>query len=132
MFDLLTNILIWIIVIPIFVILFRAIPKDWFRLFGLIIFTALIVIIFANFRFVEEPIPRVVVEFLTFPFTLVGIVLLLLFFNWLRIKDLKIKRANPAFYETFNLTKNDLDQPFFHVLADGQMDGQDRSVASLS
>jgi hypothetical protein len=94
-FDLLTNILIWIIAIPIFVILFRAIPKDWFRLFGLVIFTALIAIIFANFRFVEEPIPRIVVEFLTFPFTLVGIILLLLFFNfWLRLKDLKIKSGD--------------------------------------
>ncbi|MBD2316010.1 hypothetical protein [Phormidium tenue] len=95
MFDLLTNILIWIIAIPIFVILFRAIPKDWFRLFGLVIFTALIAIIFANFRFVEEPIPRIIVDFLTFPFTLVGIILLLLFFNfWLRLKDLKIKSGD--------------------------------------
>ncbi|MFM7600661.1 MAG: hypothetical protein ACKO7R_05605 [Pseudanabaena sp.] len=92
MFDLLTNILIWVIAIPIFVILFKAIPKDWFRLFGLVIFTALIAIIFANFRFVEDPIPRIVVDFLTFPFTLVGIILLLLFFNyWLRLKDLNIK-----------------------------------------
>ncbi|ELS32897.1 MULTISPECIES: hypothetical protein [Pseudanabaena] len=92
MFDLLTNILIWIIAIPIFVILFRAIPKEWFRLFGLVIFTALVAIIFANFRFVEEPIPKTVVEFLTFPFTLVGILLLLLFFNyWLRLKNLSVK-----------------------------------------
>jgi hypothetical protein len=91
-FDLLTNILIWIIAIPIFVILFRAIPKDWFRLFGLVIFTALIAIIFANFRFVEEPIPKTVVEFLTFPFTLVGLLLLLIFFNyWLRLKKIAIK-----------------------------------------
>jgi hypothetical protein len=94
-FDLLTNILIWIIAIPIFIILFKAIPKDWFRLFGLVIFTALVAIIFANFRFVGEPIPRIVVEFLTFPFTLVGIVLLLLFFNyWLRLKDLRIKSGD--------------------------------------
>ncbi len=97
MFDLLTNILIWIIAIPIFVILFRAIPKDWFRLFGLLIFAALVAIIFANFRFVEEPIPRIVVDFLTFPFTLVGIILLLLFFNyWLRLKDVKIKSGDKA------------------------------------
>ncbi len=97
MFDLLTNILIWIIAIPIFVILFRAIPKDWFRLFGLVIFTALIAIIFANFRFVEEPIPKTVVEFLTFPFTLVGLLLLLLFFNyWLRLKNINIKSGDKA------------------------------------
>ena len=89
MFDLLTNILIWIIAIPVFIILFRAIPKDWFRLFGLVIFAALVAIIFANFRFVEDPIPKIVIEFLSFPFTLVGILLLLLFFNyWLRLKDL--------------------------------------------
>ena len=95
MFDLLTNILIWIIAIPIFIILFKAIPKDWFRLFGLVIFTALVAIIFANFRFVGEPIPRIVVEFLTFPFTLVGVLLLLLFFNFLlRLKDLKIKSGD--------------------------------------
>ncbi len=92
MFDLLTNILIWIIAIPIFIILFRSIPKDWFRLFGLLIFAALVAIIFANFRFVDDPIPKIVVDFLTFPFTLVGILLLLLFFNyWLRLRTLKIK-----------------------------------------
>jgi len=96
-FDLLTNILIWIIAIPIFIILFKAIPKDWFRLFGLVIFTALVAIIFANFRFVGEPIPRIVVEFLTFPFTLVGILLLLLFFNyWLRLRDLRVKSGDKA------------------------------------
>ena len=95
MFDLLTNILIWIIAIPIFIILFKAIPKDWFRVFGLVIFTALIVIIFASFRFVEDPIPKIVVEFLSFPFTLVGILLMLLFFNfWLRLKDIKIKSGD--------------------------------------
>ncbi len=95
MFDLLTNILIWIIAIPVFIILFRAIPKDWFRLFGLVIFAALVAIIFANFRFVEDPIPKIVIEFLSFPFTLVGILLLLLFFNyWLRLKDLKIKSGD--------------------------------------
>ena len=95
MFDLLTNILIWIIAIPIFIILFKAIPKDWFRLFGLLIFTALVIIIFANFRFVDDPIPRIVVDFLAFPFTLVGIILLLLFFNyWLRLKELKIKSGD--------------------------------------
>jgi hypothetical protein len=94
-FDLLTNILIWIIAVPIFIILFKAIPKDWFRLFGLIIFTALIIIIFANFRFVEDPIPKIVVDFLAFPFTLVGILLLLLFVNyWFRLKDLKIKSGD--------------------------------------
>ena len=82
MFDLLTNILIWIIAIPIFIILFKAIPRDWFRLFGLLIFAALVAIIFANFRFVEEPIPKIVIDFLSFPFTLVGILLLLLFFNY--------------------------------------------------
>lgn len=92
MFDLLTNILIWIIAIPIFIILFRAIPKDWFRIFGLVIFTALIIIIFASFRFVEEPVPKVIIDFLSFPFTLTGVILLLLFFNyWLRLKDIKIK-----------------------------------------
>ena len=92
MFDLLTNILIWIIAIPIFIILFRSIPKDWFRLFGLLIFAALVAIIFANFRFVDDPIPKIVVDFLTFPFTLVGILLLLLFFNyWLRLRTLKVK-----------------------------------------
>jgi len=91
-FDLLTNILIWIIAIPVFVILFKAIPKDWFRIFGLVVFTALVAIIFANIKFVEEPIPKVITQFLTFPFTLIGIILLLLFFNyWLRLKDLKIK-----------------------------------------
>jgi len=95
LFDLLTNILIWIIAIPIFIILFKAIPKDWFRLFGLVIFTALIVIIFASFRFVDDPIPKIVVEFLTFPFTLVGILLMLLFFNFvLRLKDIKIKSGD--------------------------------------
>lgn len=95
MFDLLTNILIWIIAIPVFVILFKAIPKEWFRLFGLIIFTALVAIIFANLKFVEEPIPKVVAQFLTFPFTIIGILLLLLFFNWfLRLKDLKIKSGD--------------------------------------
>ena len=92
MFDLLTNILIWIIAVPLFIILFKAIPRDWFRLFGLVIFAALLAIIFANFRFVEEPIPKTVVEFLTFPFTLVGMILLLLFFNcWLRPRYLNIK-----------------------------------------
>ncbi|NUN64643.1 YdcF family protein [Pseudanabaena biceps] len=92
MFDLLTNILIWIIAIPVLIILFKAIPKDWFRLFGLVIFTALIAIIFANFRFVEDPIPKIVVDFLAFPFTLTGILLLLMFFNYtFRLKDLKIK-----------------------------------------
>ena len=92
MFDLLTNILIWIIAIPIFIILFRSIPKDWFRLFGLLIFAALVAIIFANFRFVDDPIPKIIVDFLSFPFTLVGIVLLLLFFNyWLRLRTLKVK-----------------------------------------
>jgi len=91
-FDLLTNILIWIIAIPIFIILFRSIPKDWFRLFGLLIFAALVAIIFANFRFVDDPIPKIIVDFLSFPFTLVGILLLLLFFNyWLRLRTLKIK-----------------------------------------
>ena len=92
MFDLLTNILIWIIAIPIFIILFRSIPKDWFRLFGLLIFAALVAIIFANFRFVDDPIPKIIVDFLSFPFTLVGILLLLLFFNyWLRLRTLKVK-----------------------------------------
>ena len=92
MFDLLTNILIWIIAIPIFIILFRSIPKDWFRLFGLLIFAALVAIIFANFRFVDDPIPKIIVDFLSFPFTLVGIVMLLLFFNyWLRLRTLKVK-----------------------------------------
>lgn len=92
MFDLLTNILIWIIAIPIFIILFRSIPRDWFRLFGLLIFAALVAIIFANFRFVDDPIPKIIVDFLSFPFTLVGIVLLLLFFNyWLRLRTLKVK-----------------------------------------
>jgi len=91
-FDLLTNILIWIIAIPIFIILFRSIPKDWFRLFGLLIFAALVAIIFANFRFVDDPIPKIIVDFLSFPFTLVGIVMLLLFFNyWLRLRTLKVK-----------------------------------------
>ena len=95
MFDLLTNILIWIIAVPVFIILFKAIPKDWFRLFGLVIFAALVAIIFANFRFVEEPIPRTVVEFLAFPFTLIGIILLLLFFNyWLRLKTINIKSGD--------------------------------------
>ena len=92
MFDLLTNILIWIIAIPIFIILFRSIPKDWFRLFGLLIFAALVAIIFANFRFVDDPIPKIIVDFLSFPFTLVGILLLLLFFNyWLRLRTLKVR-----------------------------------------
>ncbi len=95
MFDLLTNILIWIIAIPIFIILFKAIPKDWFRLFGLLIFAALVAIIFANFRFVEDPIPKIIVDFLSFPFTLVGILLLLLFFNyWLRLRNIKIKSGD--------------------------------------
>jgi hypothetical protein len=94
-FDLLTNILIWIIAIPVFIILFKAIPKEWFRLFGLIIFTALVAIIFANLKLVEEPIPKVVAQFLTFPFTITGILLLLLFFNfWLRLRDIKIKSGD--------------------------------------
>ncbi len=92
MFDLLTSILIWIIAIPVFIVLCRAIPKDWYRIFGMVIFTALVVIIVARFRFVEEPVPKIIVEFLTFPFTLVGILLLLLFFNfWLRLLGIKIK-----------------------------------------
>lgn len=95
MFDLLTNILIWIIAIPVFIILFRAIPKDWFRIFGLVLFTALIVIIFASFKFVEEPVPKIIVDFLSFPFTLTGVIILLLFFNyWLRLKDIKIKSGD--------------------------------------
>ncbi len=95
MFDLLTNILIWIIAIPVLIILFRAIPKDWFRIFGLVLFTALIVIIFASFKFVEEPVPKIIVDFLSFPFTLTGIIILLLFFNyWLRLKDIKIKSGD--------------------------------------
>ncbi len=95
MFDLLTNILIWIIAVPVFLILFRAIPKDWFRIFGLVIFTALIIIVFANFRFVEDPTPKIVIDFLSFPFTLTGIILLLLFFNFqLRLKDAKIKSGD--------------------------------------
>ena len=95
MFDLLTNILIWIIAIPVFIILFRAIPKDWFRLFGLVIFAALVAIIFANFRFVDDPIPKIIVDFLSFPFTLVGIILMLLFFNyWLRLRDIRIKSGD--------------------------------------
>lgn len=95
MFDLLTNILIWIIAVPVFIILFKAIPKDWFRLFGLVIFTALIAIIFANFRFVEDPVPKIVVDFLSFPFTLTGIILLLMVLNyWFRLRDLKIKSGD--------------------------------------
>jgi hypothetical protein len=44
---------------------------------------------------VEEPIPKTVVEFLTFPFTLVGLLLLLLFFNyWLRLKKVSIKSGD--------------------------------------
>jgi len=94
-FDLLTNILIWLIAIPVFTILFKAIPKDWFRLFGTVIFTALIAIIFANFRFVEDPIPKIVVDFLSFPFTLTGILLLLMVLNYsFRLKDLKIKSGD--------------------------------------
>lgn len=95
MFDLLTNILIWIIAVPVFIILFKAIPKDWFRLFGLVIFTALVAIIFANFRFVEDPIPKIVVDFLSFPFTLTGIILLLMVLNYsFRLKDLRIKSGD--------------------------------------
>lgn len=89
MFDLLTNILVWIVAIPILIKLFGIIPKEWFRYIGLFIFGLVLIIGFVNLRFVDQPIPRFATELLTFPFTLTGMIIILLFSNLLRLKEPK-------------------------------------------
>ncbi|CAN1212086.1 hypothetical protein TUMEXPCC7403_17910 [Tumidithrix helvetica PCC 7403] len=89
MFDLLTNILVWIVAIPILINLFNIIPKEWFRYIGLFIFGVVLIIGFVNLRFVDQPVPKLVIDLFTFPFTVTGIILLLLFFNLLRLKNPK-------------------------------------------
>jgi hypothetical protein len=89
MFDLLTNILVWIVAIPILIKLWSIIPKEWFRYIGFFIFGLVLLVGFVNLRFVDQPIPKFVTELLTFPFTITGIILLLFFSNLLRLKDPK-------------------------------------------
>lgn len=91
MFELLTNLLIWVVALPIFIILFKSIPKEWFRYIGLLLFVAILMIAFTNLKFTDTEVPSFIIELLTFPFTLTGIILFLLFFNWRAIDNIKIR-----------------------------------------
>ncbi len=91
MFDLLTNILVWVVAIPVFIIIVRNIPGKWLPYIAWAILVALVVIGFFSFEFVDRPIPRYITEFLTFPFKIIGILLIILCFNWRGIRRQKPK-----------------------------------------
>ncbi|MEI6427332.1 MAG: hypothetical protein WCO45_02925 [Pseudanabaena sp. ELA607] len=76
MFELLINILVWVLVLPVAIAAYKAIPKEWFRILGLIIFGAIVFIAFSYFRFVEQPVPRLMLDIMNFPFTITGLALI--------------------------------------------------------
>ena len=91
MFELLINILIWVLVLPVAIIGYKAIPKAWFGVLGLIIFAAIVFIAFSYFRFVEQPIPRLVLDIINFPFTITGLALIWGIKHILPLRKLKFK-----------------------------------------
>jgi len=97
MFDLLTNILIWIVAVPVLVLLFKNIPSQWFKAFGLFIFVAVIIIIFAHFKFVESPVVREILNFLGFPFTLCGLFLIIVIWRIKAVGAIKLRSGEAKF-----------------------------------
>jgi hypothetical protein len=91
MFELLINILIWVLVLPVAIIGYKAIPKAWFGVLGLIIFAAIVFIAFSYFRFVEQPVPRLVLDIINFPFTITGLALIWGIKHILPLRKLKFK-----------------------------------------
>jgi hypothetical protein len=97
MFDLLTNILIWIIALPLLIFLFKNLPQELIKWLGLLLFTAIVVILFAQFRFVDSPVVREIAVVLGFPFTLIGLFVILIAWMLWRVTEIKIKSGDAKF-----------------------------------
>jgi uncharacterized SAM-binding protein YcdF (DUF218 family) len=91
MFELLTNILIWAAAIPIFILLYKKIPKAWFNSLGLMVFVLLVLASFIQADFGDSTVPGIILKFLTFPFSITGFLILILYFSSHRIR----KGSNP-------------------------------------
>jgi uncharacterized SAM-binding protein YcdF (DUF218 family) len=85
MFELLTNILIWAAAVPILILLFRRIPREWFNSLGLMVFLLLVLASFIQADFGDSTVPGIIIRFLTFPFSIAGFLFLLLYFSSHRI-----------------------------------------------
>jgi uncharacterized SAM-binding protein YcdF (DUF218 family) len=85
MFELLTNLLIWAAAVPIFILLYKKIPKPWFNSLGLLVFVILVLASFIQADFGDSTIPGIILRFLTFPFSITGFLFLLLYFTSHRI-----------------------------------------------
>lgn len=96
MFELLTNLLVWVVSIPIFYFLFQRVPKEWFRIVGLTILSIVTVIFLARLPFIDTPVPQLITYFLAFPFSLLGISFFFIL-NWRRIYDLKVRGGESKF-----------------------------------
>ncbi len=94
MFELLINILIWVLVLPVAIAAYKAIPKAWFGILGLVIFGAIVFIAFSYFRFVEQPIPRLILDLINFPFTITGLALIWTIKHLLPLRKLKFKSGD--------------------------------------
>ncbi|NJK60567.1 MAG: hypothetical protein HC918_10415 [Oscillatoriales cyanobacterium SM2_1_8] len=89
MFDLLTNFLLVVLVLALFVWGFQSLPKEAFRYLGLFLFFLILVVGGINFPLAAQPIPKTLIDVVTLPLTAAGFVLIAVFFNWRKAKDIR-------------------------------------------
>ncbi|MFQ3679755.1 MAG: hypothetical protein SNJ60_04520, partial [Pseudanabaenaceae cyanobacterium] len=89
MFDLLTNFLLVVLVLTLFVWGFQSLPKEAFRYLGLFLFFLIVVVGLINFPLAAQPIPKTLIDIVTLPLTAAGFVLIAVFFNWRKTKNIR-------------------------------------------
>ncbi|MGQ9866133.1 MAG: hypothetical protein ACUVSQ_07590 [Pseudanabaenaceae cyanobacterium] len=89
MFDLLSNFLLLLLVLALFVWGFQSLPKEAFRYLGLFLFFLILVVGLINFPLAAQPIPKTLIDILTLPLTAAGFVLVAVFFNWRKAKSIR-------------------------------------------
>ncbi len=89
MFDLLSNFLLLLLVLALFVWGFQSLPKEAFRYLGLFLFFLILAVGWINFPLAAQPIPKTLIDILTLPLTAAGFVLVGLFFNWRKAKGIR-------------------------------------------
>ncbi len=89
MFDLLSNFLLLLLALTLFVWGFQSLPKEAFRYLGLFLFFLILAVGLINFPLAAQPIPKTLIDILTLPLTAAGFVLVGLFFNWRKAKGIR-------------------------------------------
>ncbi len=82
MFELLINVLLVALVAAIGYGIFQKIPPAWFKFLGWFLAALVTIVGYLNLRAIERPIPKLLIDILTFPFAIAGFLLITAWILW--------------------------------------------------